>query len=87
MTSDALHGKVAVIDSRWSTIGSCNLDTLSFDHLAELNVATRSPEVAAHFEERIFRADLPSSDPVVPKKLPWWEKLRSGTLHFFRKFL
>ena len=36
-----LHGKVAVIDDHWATVGSCNLDPLSLSLNLEANVIVR----------------------------------------------
>lgn len=33
-----LHAKTAVVDGRWSTIGSSNIDQLSFFYNLEVNV-------------------------------------------------
>jgi cardiolipin synthase len=33
-----LHAKTAVIDGRWSTVGSTNMDTRSFFHNSEINL-------------------------------------------------
>jgi cardiolipin synthase len=55
-----LHGKVAVVDDRWATVGSSNLDPLSLSLNLEANVMTRDPQfvatVRAHFE-RLVRED------------------------------
>jgi cardiolipin synthase len=52
------HGKVAVIDQTWSTIGSCNLDNRSLERDLELNVASNDPKLAADMRDRIFGVDL-----------------------------
>ena len=52
------HGKVAVIDQTWSTIGSGNLDNRSMERDLELNVASNDPKLAADMRDRIFGADL-----------------------------
>jgi cardiolipin synthase len=44
-----LHGKVAVVDDDWATVGSSNLDPLSLSLNLEANVMIR---------ERAFNADL-----------------------------
>ena len=42
-----LHAKVAVIDARWSTVGSSNIDPYSFLMAREANVFIRDPQFAA----------------------------------------
>ena len=46
-----LHAKTATVDGRWSTVGSANLDTLSFFGLHESNLAVYSERLAAQMEE------------------------------------
>ena len=43
----ALHAKVAVVDDRWATVGSTNLDPLSLLLAREANVSTTDPRFAA----------------------------------------
>lgn len=44
-----LHGKIAVIDSNWTTIGSFNLNNLSSFASIEMNVAINSEEFAMDY--------------------------------------
>jgi phosphatidylserine/phosphatidylglycerophosphate/cardiolipin synthase-like enzyme len=39
-----VHAKVGVVDDRWATIGSANLNSRGLSHDAELNVAALDPE-------------------------------------------
>lgn len=48
-----LHGKVAVIDEEWATVGSSNLDPSSLSLNLEANVVTHDPDFAA-----VLREDL-----------------------------
>jgi phosphatidylserine/phosphatidylglycerophosphate/cardiolipin synthase-like enzyme len=41
-----VHAKVAVVDDRWATIGSANLNSRGMSHDAELNVAALDAEFA-----------------------------------------
>ncbi|OUM01469.1 cardiolipin synthase ClsB [Variovorax sp. JS1663] len=50
-----LHGKVAVVDDRWSTVGSSNLDPLSLSLNLEANVIVRDAAFAQHLWERLDR--------------------------------
>jgi phosphatidylserine/phosphatidylglycerophosphate/cardiolipin synthase-like enzyme len=47
-TSDSIyvHAKVAVVDDRWMTVGSANLNDHSLFNDTELNVVTHDPELA-----------------------------------------
>ena len=48
-----LHGKVALVDDRWSTVGSSNLDPLSLSLNLEANVIVRDAAFAAQLGERL----------------------------------
>lgn len=54
-----LHAKAAVIDG-WATVGSANLDHVSFRHNLEVNVATHEPSFVAALTREI-RADVERS--------------------------
>jgi cardiolipin synthase len=49
----ALHAKVAVVDQRWATVGSTNLDPLSFLLAREANVTTTDARFAAMLYQRL----------------------------------
>ena len=55
-----LHAKTAVIDGVWSTVGSSNLDSLSFIHNHEVNAAIVDLEFGAQMED-LFELDLAHS--------------------------
>jgi cardiolipin synthase len=48
-----LHGKVALMDDEWATVGSSNLDPLSLALNLEANVIIRDREFNAHLHERL----------------------------------
>ena len=52
-----LHAKTMVIDGRWSSIGSANLDNRSFALNAELNLVFLNPGIARRLTH-VFREDL-----------------------------
>jgi cardiolipin synthase len=58
-----LHAKTMVIDGRWVTVGSTNLDPRSFALSQELNVIVYDRAIARRMEE-IFAADLADATPV-----------------------
>ncbi|MDB5750182.1 MAG: cardiolipin synthetase (Cardiolipin synthase)-like protein [Ramlibacter sp.] len=51
-----LHAKVAVIDGHWATVGSSNLDPLSFLLAREANVVVDDRRFAARLRERLLHA-------------------------------
>ena len=53
-----LHGKVAVIDGDWATVGSSNLDPLSLSLNLEANVMIRDREFAADAARQSRHADV-----------------------------
>ena len=55
-TPSYLHAKVAVIDSRWMTVGSSNLDPLSLLLAREANIVAQAPAVAAHLRQALLQA-------------------------------
>jgi cardiolipin synthase len=48
-----LHGKVALVDGTWSTVGSSNLDPLSLSLNLEANVVIRDAAFNQHLHERL----------------------------------
>lgn len=59
-----LHAKVAVIDSRWATVGSSNLDPLSLLLAREANVVVEDVLFATALQARLVRAIDEESQPV-----------------------
>ena len=48
-----LHGKVALVDDQWATVGSSNLDPLSLSLNLEANLIIRDRAFNAHLAERL----------------------------------
>ncbi|MEZ6185623.1 MAG: phosphatidylserine/phosphatidylglycerophosphate/cardiolipin synthase family protein [Planctomycetota bacterium] len=82
-----VHAKVATFDGQVATLGSANLDPIALHFLAEANLFLPEPRFAGKLNREIFLPDIPRCDRVQVKKLGFWEKLKSGTLHVFRGFL
>jgi cardiolipin synthase len=61
-----LHAKVAVIDGRWATVGSSNLDPLSLLLAREANVVVADRRFAARLRERLVHAMLFEGDAMDP---------------------
>jgi cardiolipin synthase A/B len=85
-----LHGKVALVDDEWATIGSSNLDPLSLSLNLEANamildrefnhvLSDKLQRLIVHSCKRIEVTDLPASSR--------WSKLRSYLLfHVLRRY-
>ena len=84
------HGKVAVIDDDWATVGSSNLDPLSLSLNLEANVVLRDPAFAAELRaslERLIADDCREVAPIAPRGWRWWQGLRTVLVfHFLRRF-
>jgi cardiolipin synthase len=85
-----LHGKVALVDDQWATVGSSNLDPLSLSLNLEANVmildrgfnqqlSTVLQRLMAHSCKQIEAEDLKESSV--------WRQVRSFfVFHFLRRF-
>jgi cardiolipin synthase A/B len=74
-----LHAKVAVIDGRWATIGSSNLDPLSLLLAREANVVVDDPRFARRLRERLLHAMVQEGkrmDPAAYEKRPPWQRMK-----------
>jgi cardiolipin synthase len=87
-----LHGKVAVVDDDWSTVGSSNLDPLSLSLNLEANVILRDAAFASQLRERLEYLIEHECREIrtVPEPMPWWDvwsSLRTTIVfHFLRRF-
>ena len=84
-----LHAKSAVIDGRWSTVGTFNLDYLSLRWLLEVNLCVLDEEFGSTMQ-RSFLRDLEQSREVelrTHRFRPLGERLLELILYRFRKFL
>jgi len=73
-----LHAKVAVIDGRWATVGSSNLDPLSLLLAREANVVVQDPGFAQALRERLVLAMTTSGvrlDPDIYSRRPWRQRV------------
>ncbi len=85
-----LHGKVALVDEEWSTVGSSNLDPLSLSLNLEANVAVRDAEFTRELAARLRALINNHCQVVQPTRAPvrkFW-RLAAGFLvfHFLRRF-
>lgn len=81
------HGKVALFDRRMATIGTTNLDSMSMELNAEVNLFIPDRGFAHTIKTRVFDQDLPNSDRVQEERLGWWRKVVAGTMHMIRGIL
>lgn len=80
-TPSALHAKVAVIDGRWATVGSSNLDPLSLLLAREANVVTADARFAADLRQRLDQALTHASSAIDHQALqnrPWHQRALDG---------
>lgn len=68
-----LHGKVAVVDGVWATVGSSNIDPLSLLVNREANVVVRDRRFAQALADHLS-AEIATAQPVDlrRRRLPWW---------------
>lgn len=84
-----LHAKTAVIDDKWSTVGSFNLDSLSFLYNYEANIVSNDAKIAEALKNH-FINDLAESKEI---ELGAWlkrafsQKILEVLVKPFRRFL
>lgn len=85
-----LHGKVAVVDDEWATVGSSNLDPLSLSLNLEANVMIRDREFNATLMQSLQRLMDESCRKIDIRNLKessWWRLVRSSILfHLLRRY-
>jgi cardiolipin synthase len=85
-----LHGKVAVIDDDWATVGSSNLDPLSLALNLEANVVLRDAGFAGELRERLeylIEHDCKEVAPQGTRGFGWWQTVRTLVVfHFLRHY-
>lgn len=83
-----LHAKVMIVDD-WMTVGSTNLDYLSFFQNFEADVVLRLPESKIVIEKQ-FLDDISQSREIFLYDLPksaWWKKLLGFLLLYLKRWL
>jgi cardiolipin synthase len=74
-----LHAKVAVIDGRWATVGSSNLDPLSLLLAREANVVVDDERFARRLRDRLLQAMVQEGqrmDPAAYEQRPPLQRLK-----------
>jgi cardiolipin synthase A/B len=72
-----LHAKVAVIDGRWATVGSSNIDPFSLLLAREANVFVDDAAFASELKQHLLAAIEADSRPVLPshwEQRSWWNR-------------
>ncbi|HSV45729.1 MAG TPA: cardiolipin synthase ClsB [Ramlibacter sp.] len=82
-----LHGKVALVDDRWSTVGSSNLDPLSLTLNLEANVIVRDEGFNRILLERLDRLMRDACKKIDPADLSEWSGWRLVRSFFIFHFL
>jgi cardiolipin synthase A/B len=76
-----LHAKVAVIDRRWATVGSSNLDPLSLLLAREANIVVDDAVFADQLRDRLMQAihvEGRAMDAVEFQNRPWRQRIMEG---------
>ena len=77
----ALHAKVAVVDGRWATVGSTNLDPLSLLLAREANVVTTDADFALALRNRLDTLMREQGTPLTLAEVaarPWHARWRDA---------
>jgi cardiolipin synthase len=82
-----LHGKVAVVDGEWLTVGSSNYDGLSLFVNQEANIVVSDRQLAAALQAQIERAVAEGVviDPAEYVQIPWPQRLWYGAAYLLYK--
>lgn len=85
-----LHGKVALVDDEWSTVGSSNLDPLSLSLNLEANVIIRhrgfNTELRVHMQRLIEQHCIRVEPQREPPRTAWRMLVSTVVFHFLRHF-
>lgn len=80
-TASVLHAKTAVIDGIWSTVGSSNIDRLSFWYNLEINAVILDEKFGSQMQN-VFFSDLENCTEIDRKSLR-----KRSVLGFFKQWL
>ncbi len=85
-----LHGKVALMDDHWATVGSSNLDPLSLSLNLEANLIVYDLNFNQQLREnlnQLISEDCQQVDETLMPKRTWWNLGKSVVVfHFLRHF-
>jgi cardiolipin synthase len=83
-----LHAKVAVVDARWATVGSSNLDPLSMLLAREANVVVDDAPFASELRRRLdvaMQTEGRQLDPSVYAHRPWSQRFMDGIAYWLMR--
>jgi cardiolipin synthase len=85
-----LHAKIAVVDRRWATVGSSNLDPLSLSLNLEANLLVDDAAFAAQVRDAVLALVRRPGRWVLKSDVPrvtWWQRpMAALVFHFLRHF-
>jgi cardiolipin synthase len=84
-----LHNKIVMVDDAWATIGSSNMDTLSFFRNRESNLIVANKDAIAEMKKD-FLNDLHRSKELTLgglKEIPLWKRMAAHVGRLFRSVL
>lgn len=85
----SLHCKSVVIDQDWATVGSTNMDILSFFRNREANFVIHNIAAVKELHEQ-FEADLQDANTLTAAELaqePYWKFMLGYMMRMFKSFL
>ena len=88
-TKSFLHAKVAVIDGRWATVGSSNIDALSLLLMREANVVVEDRKFAQELRESLLERVIDGARPVAParwRRRPLHQRMRIWIAYGIARF-
>jgi cardiolipin synthase len=88
-TKSFLHAKVAVIDGRWATVGSSNIDALSLLLMREANVIVEDRKFAQELRESLLERVIDGARPVAParwRRRPLHQRMRIWIAYGIARF-
>ena len=85
-----MHGKIAIVDHEWSTVGSSNLDPLSLSLNLEANLFIRNTqlnqEIYEHLDDLLEKSCRRVTHEVAERGRWWRVPLMVVSFHFLRHF-
>ena len=84
-TSGMMHAKLAVVDRNWLTLGSANLDSMSFYWNQEINLVVREPELVEEASRllQVYEKKSRLMDPREPHSRPFSLRLLGRIFHYY----
>ncbi|MGI8715624.1 MAG: phospholipase D-like domain-containing protein [Solirubrobacteraceae bacterium] len=82
-----VHAKVGIVDDRWLTVGSANLNAHSLLNDTEMNVVTDSPQLARETRLRLWAEHLETEPSAIADQSPQavidqlWKPIATEQLH------